>query len=65
LRRGVRVNEIIIIIIIIIITVFTLNEIIIIIIIITVFTYSRRRLSPPRGAGWEPVNTLPGCYLQS
>src|SRR5437667_9046216 len=20
----------------------------------------RRRLSPPRGAGWEPVNTLPG-----
>ena len=25
----------------------------------------RRRLSPPYGAGWEPVNALPGWYLQS
>ncbi|KAJ5569196.1 hypothetical protein N7450_011682 [Penicillium hetheringtonii] len=24
-----------------------------------------RRLSAPRGAGWELVNTLPGRYLQS
>ncbi|KAJ5593504.1 hypothetical protein N7537_010408 [Penicillium hordei] len=24
-----------------------------------------RRLSPPRGAGWEHVNALPGRYLQS
>jgi hypothetical protein len=25
----------------------------------------RRRLSPPRGAGWEPVNTYASGYLQS
>jgi hypothetical protein len=31
----------------------------------TVPIIGRRRLSFPRGAGWEPVNALPGWYLQS
>jgi hypothetical protein len=25
----------------------------------------QRRLSPPRGAGWEPVNAFAAGYLQS
>jgi hypothetical protein len=32
---------------------------------LSVLPPGRRRLSPPRGAGWEPVNTLPVWYLQS
>jgi len=32
---------------------------------VTYVPYGRRRLSPPRGAGWEPVNTCASRYLQS